>query len=75
MYACISAQAPLSVEFSRQEYWSGFPFSTTQGWNLSLLHLLPWQADSLLLMPPRKSEICLLTADSLRGAVDANTTL
>ena len=74
MYACISAQAPLSV-FSRQEYWSGFPFSTTQGSNLSLLHLLHWQADSLLLMPPRKPDICPLTADSLRCAVDANTTL
>ena len=23
----IARQAPLSMEFSRQEYWSGFPFS------------------------------------------------
>ena len=22
----VSCQAPLSMEFSRQEYWSGFPF-------------------------------------------------
>ena len=32
-------QAPLSMEFSRQEYWSGLPFPAqgifpTQGWNL-----------------------------------------
>ena len=25
---CIAYQAPLSVEFSRQEYWSGLPFLT-----------------------------------------------
>ena len=33
---------PLSMEFSRQEYWSGLPFLQlifpTQGWNPSLLH-------------------------------------
>ena len=23
---CIACQAPLSMEFSRQEYWSGLPF-------------------------------------------------
>ena len=43
--------APLSMGFPRQEYWSGVPFPTpgiflTQGLNL---HLLYWQADSLLL--------------------------
>ena len=36
-------QSPLSMEFSRQEYWSGLPFplqriSLTQGSNLGLLH-------------------------------------
>ena len=25
----ITCQAPLSVEFSRQEYWSGLPFLTS----------------------------------------------
>ena len=52
-------QAPLSVEFSRQEYWSGlhsllqriFP---TQGSNPRLLCLLHWQAGSLPLAPPGK---------------------
>ena len=38
-----SLQAPLSMEFSREEYWSGYPFHSpgdfpTQGLNLSLLH-------------------------------------
>ena len=48
----LQPQAPLSIEFSRQEYWSGLPFLLqgifpTQGSNLSLLSLLRWQADSL----------------------------
>ena len=48
----VAHQAPLLMEFSRQEYWSGLlfpaprdlPGSLTQGSNLHLLH---WQADSL----------------------------
>ena len=41
----IACQAPLSMEFSWQEYWSRLPFPTsgnlrTQGANPSLLHLL-----------------------------------
>ena len=48
-------QAPLSMGFSRQEYWSGLPFPSpggiflTQGSNPCLLHLPHWQADSLSL--------------------------
>ena len=42
-------QAPLSMDFSKQEYWSGLPFPSpgifqTQGSNPNLLH---WQVDSL----------------------------
>ena len=44
-------QAPLSLEFSKQDYWSGLPFptpgDTTQGSNPCPLHLLYWQVDSL----------------------------
>ena len=51
----VAHQAPLSMEFSRQDYWNGLPFPSprdlpdpgiflTQGWHLCLLH---WQADSL----------------------------
>ena len=49
----VAHQTPLSREFSRQEYWSGFAISSlqeivpTQGLNLRLL--LHWQAGSLLL--------------------------
>ena len=43
--------APLSMGFSRQEYWSGLLFSPpgdlpSQGVEPSLLHLLYWQVDS-----------------------------
>ena len=45
----VACQAPLSVGFSREEYWRGLPFPSpgiflTQGPNLCLLH---WQAHSL----------------------------
>ena len=45
-------QALLSMEFSRQEYWSGCHFLfqeifLTQESNSSLLHFLHWQANSL----------------------------
>ena len=50
----VDHQAPLSMEFSRQEYWSGLPFLAsgiflTQGLNLHLLCLLHWQKGSLSL--------------------------
>ena len=52
-------QTPLSMEFSRQEYWSEllcppqgiFP---TQGLNPRLLCLLHWQVGSLPVVPPGK---------------------
>ena len=39
----VAHQAPLSMEFSRQEYWSGSPFLSlgdlpTQGWNPDVLY-------------------------------------
>ena len=45
-------QAPLSMGFPRQEYWSGLPFPSpedlsNQGWNPHLLH---WQVDALPLI-------------------------
>ena len=53
-------QAPLSVGFSRQEYWSGLPFPCpgnflTQGSNrIHVSCLLHWQAGSLPLALPGK---------------------
>ena len=62
---------------SRQEYWSGLPFSPpeislTQGLNLCLLRLLHWQEDSSLLYrleswPPRLH--CPLASDILTVTV------
>ena len=48
----IAHPAPLSMEFSRHEYWSVLPFPSpgiflNQGSNLSLLHHLHWQVGSL----------------------------
>ena len=54
---CSPPQAPLSMEFSRQGYWSGWscpfpePSFLTQSSSLCLLH---WQTYSLPLVPPGK---------------------
>ena len=60
----VAHQAPLSVGFSRQEYWSGLPAQAllqgifpSQGLNSHLLCLLHQQADSLPLVPPGKPNI------------------
>ena len=57
----VACQAPLSMGFSRQEYWSGLPFSPpgdlpNPGIEPASLasQLLHWQADSLPLVPPGK---------------------
>ena len=48
----VACQAPLSMEPSRQEYWSRLPFPSpgdvpNAGLSLGLLYLLHWWADSL----------------------------
>ena len=53
----IAPQAPLSMGFSRQEYWSGLPFPPPRdlpnpGIELVSQHLLHWQVDYLPLEPP-----------------------
>ena len=58
----VSHQAPMSMGFPRQEYWSGLPFppllgkriSPTQGLNLGLLQHRQSQVDSLLTELPGK---------------------
>ena len=47
-------RAPISMGFSRQEYWSGLSFSSPgdlpdPGIDPSLLHLVHWHTDSLQL--------------------------
>ena len=54
----LARQAPLSMDFSRQEHWSLLPFPSpgdlpAQESTLCLFCLLHWQAGSLLLVPPR----------------------
>ena len=54
LYNHTAFQAPLSMEFFRQEYWRGLPFAPlgiflTQGSNPHFLHLLHWQVDSFSL--------------------------
>ena len=56
----VPCQAPLSMGFSRQEYWSGLPFPSpgillTRALNPHLLCLLQWQAGSSPLAPPGKT--------------------
>ena len=48
---------PLSMGFSRQEYWSGLPYPSpghllNPGSDPCLLHLLHWQVGSLPFAPP-----------------------
>ena len=55
----VGRQAPLSVGFSRQEYWSGLPCPPPgdlpgPGINPSLLPLLHWQVGSSSLVPAGK---------------------
>ena len=56
----VAYQAPLSIGFFRQEYWSGFPLPSPPdlpdpGIEPDLLRFLHWQADSLATDPPGKS--------------------
>ena len=57
-----SPQVPLSMEFSRQEYWSGLPFLSPRG--LPDPGIEPgspaFQADTLTSKPPRKPMLALL---------------
>ena len=49
----IACQAPLSMEFSKQEYWIGYTFrSPVNVWDPGIEHGSPaLQADSLLSQP------------------------
>ena len=63
----VAHQAPVSMEFFRQEYWSGLPFSTTgdppnPGMELHFLH---WQADSFTNEPPGKPHYTVVLSQSV----------
>ena len=57
----LTSQAPLSMEFSRQEYWCGLPFPSPR--NLSDPGVKPrcptLQADSLPSEPPGELQSCI----------------
>ena len=63
----VARQAPLSMEFFRQEYWSGMPFPSPgdlpnprfEPWSLAL------QADSLPSEPPGKPQVTIRSDKSL----------
>ena len=60
-YTGLACQAPLSMGFSRQEYWSGLPSSSRgsfppRDWS-HLLCLLHWEAAFLPLAPPGKPRV------------------
>ena len=52
----VGCQAPLSIEFSRQEYWSGLPFPSAGDLPDPGIQLMSpaLQADSLPSEPPGK---------------------
>ena len=62
----VAYQAPLSMEFSRQEYWSGLPFPSPG--DLPDLGIEPTsptlQADALPSKPPRKPQMKVKAAHS-----------
>ena len=71
----VAHQGPLSMEFSRQDYWSGLPFPTPghfliQGSNPHLLSLLHWQVDSLPLSHLGSSTMGLLLSSSFCSSYD-----
>ena len=66
----VAHQFPLSMGFSRQEYWSGLSCPPpgdlpSQGSDLGLLCLLHWDAGSLALAPPGKPRGLLSTRDQI----------
>ena len=68
---CIAREVPLSVEFSRQEYWSGLPFPSPG--DLPDSRIEPgspaFQADSLLSEPPGKHIIYISRSTDDRNIV------
>ena len=76
----VAHQAPLSMAFSRQEYWCGLPCPPPgdlpyPGSNLCLLCLLHWQVGSLPLVPPGKDYPWCLVNYTLPGPLPRNSDL
>ena len=75
----VAHQTPLSMEFSRQEYWTGLPcpppgYLPDPGIELASVMSLHWQVGSLPLVPPGKpllSTSSNLNLEPLLGLHDA----
>ena len=67
-------QAPPSMEFSRQEYWSGLPFPSPG--DLPLAGIEPgspvMQADALLSEPPVKPVVMAQSSDKTWSTGEGN---
>ena len=56
----VACQTPLSIEFSRQEYWSGLPFTSPGDLPEPGIKPRPaLQVDSLLTKPPGKAPVII----------------
>ena len=57
----VALQVPLSIELSREDYWSGLPFPLPENLLNPGTEPLPaaFQADSLLSVPPGKPILCV----------------
>ena len=62
----VTSQAPLCLEFLRQEYWSALPFPPPGDLpNPGIKHESPvLQADSFTTVPPRKPHIWVTRSDT-----------
>ena len=71
----VTRQAPLSMEFSRQEYWSGLSCPPpgnlpNSGIELASVYVcLHWQAGSLPLAPPGKPQMHTLVHKSIENGL------
>ena len=65
----VAHQAPLSMGFPRQEYWSGlpFPFQGIFPTQRSNLHLLHWQMNSSPLRHPKTLSLRFNSVSGYRG--------
>ena len=52
-----TGKAPLSLEFSRQEYWSGLPFSSPEDNKLNPMYLTGFPGGSAINNPPAMQEM------------------
>ena len=72
----VVCQSPLSMRFSRQEYWSGLPFSSpgdlpNSGIKPRLFCVLPWQVGSLPLV--QLGKLCIKNVCQLLSCVQLFT--